>query len=337
MKATDIQKLVEYIMLNAYSVKSIGLYNGKVGLSLCLFEVARYLNDESIEEYAFGLLQESLALSSKSKNTGFESGLSGVGFGLLYLIKNQFIDANVEELFGEQIGRIQSLLKETNTFFEKHFSQIYFLRLYDPLQKNTEIQYSINKIIKAIEDSLTQQFSKFDLNLSDQIKVRTLDIFEDYLKMAVLYNDCRISDCLLNFYSQLFQKGKICSRLGVGFFLERVARHLQNEELMLVAETNKTLATANIYPHVLTLSQRINLLHLLGQEPDERYKPQIYLLEKDISDISNSKFGKNISQIIPYGHLTAGYGFGIAKLLLYWVYRINHLHHQDVSHFQYLF
>ncbi|GHT15813.1 hypothetical protein FACS189426_23620 [Bacteroidia bacterium] len=52
MKTADIQKLVEYIILNAYSVKSIGLYNGKVDLSLCLFEVTRHLNDESVEGIA---------------------------------------------------------------------------------------------------------------------------------------------------------------------------------------------------------------------------------------------------------------------------------------------
>ncbi len=48
-------KLVDYLLLNAYSVDSAGLYNGKIGVSLCLFEVAKFCNDETIEESVFDL------------------------------------------------------------------------------------------------------------------------------------------------------------------------------------------------------------------------------------------------------------------------------------------
>lgn len=55
-----IRKLVDYILLNAYSVNSTGLYNGKAGLSLSLFGAARLLNDDYIEDQAYELLQEAL-------------------------------------------------------------------------------------------------------------------------------------------------------------------------------------------------------------------------------------------------------------------------------------
>jgi hypothetical protein len=65
--STAISKLIDYILLNAYSVNSTGLYNGKAGISLCLFEYAKYLKDKCIEDYAFELLQKVLVLSNKSK------------------------------------------------------------------------------------------------------------------------------------------------------------------------------------------------------------------------------------------------------------------------------
>lgn len=57
---TTIRKLVDYISLNACSVNSSGLYNGKSGISLALFETAKCLQDTEIEDKAFSLFQESL-------------------------------------------------------------------------------------------------------------------------------------------------------------------------------------------------------------------------------------------------------------------------------------
>ena len=50
---TTIRKIVDNILLNASSVNSSGLYNGKAGMALALFEAARYLKDDGIEEKAF--------------------------------------------------------------------------------------------------------------------------------------------------------------------------------------------------------------------------------------------------------------------------------------------
>ena len=86
---TKIRKLIDYTLLNACSINSSGLYNGKAGIALALFEVARYLQDEYIEEQAFDLLQE--ALVSKTEDISFENGLSGIGYVLLYLIENEWL------------------------------------------------------------------------------------------------------------------------------------------------------------------------------------------------------------------------------------------------------
>ena len=99
-----IRKIVDYMLLNACSINSSGLYSGKAGIALTLFEVARYLQDEYIEEQAFDLLQESL--TSKTENISFEHGLSGIGYVLLYLIENKFIEADFDELFTDQYNKI---------------------------------------------------------------------------------------------------------------------------------------------------------------------------------------------------------------------------------------
>jgi hypothetical protein len=52
-------------LLNACSVSSSGLYNGKTGMASALFETGNYLQDEHIEDRAFDLLQEALVTKTK--------------------------------------------------------------------------------------------------------------------------------------------------------------------------------------------------------------------------------------------------------------------------------
>lgn len=91
-----IKKAAEHVMLNSCSVSSSGLFNGKAGMSLALFEVARFLEDEYIEDQALQTLQESLL--TKTNDPGFENGLSGIGYVLLYLTKNKLVEADFDEL-----------------------------------------------------------------------------------------------------------------------------------------------------------------------------------------------------------------------------------------------
>lgn len=130
----NTSKLVDYLLLNAYSVNSSGLYNGKAGVSLCLYEIARSLKDEYIESQALEILKESLL--TKNEDIGFENGLSGIGYVLLYLIRNKFIEADFEDLFGFQqrkiekyIERAQATERDRKKIVRYHFKVIFFLDL----------------------------------------------------------------------------------------------------------------------------------------------------------------------------------------------------------------
>lgn len=52
---TLILKLVDPLLLNACSVNSSSLYNGKAGILLRLFEIARIMKIQYAEERTFGL------------------------------------------------------------------------------------------------------------------------------------------------------------------------------------------------------------------------------------------------------------------------------------------
>lgn len=76
MNVDLINKITDYVLLNAYSLNSSGFYNGKAGVALTLFEVARLMEEDYLEEHAFYLLQE--ALLYKGGDLGFNDGYSGI-------------------------------------------------------------------------------------------------------------------------------------------------------------------------------------------------------------------------------------------------------------------
>lgn len=130
MKITPetVRNLTDFVLLNAYSLSSSGLYKGKAGYVLCLFELSRHFNDSKLEEHAFEILREMLL--SQTEKIDFGSGLSGIGYALLYVIRHQFIKADFQELFEPQQKRICSEIRQTENKFQ-HLDVLPFLMEYD--------------------------------------------------------------------------------------------------------------------------------------------------------------------------------------------------------------
>ena len=105
MNVNLLSKITDYVLLNVCSLHSSGLYSGKSGVSLALFEVSGLLKDNYLEERAFELLEESLLY--KGDDLSFHKGYSGIRFALLYLVEHRFVDADINELFGKQEQQLQ--------------------------------------------------------------------------------------------------------------------------------------------------------------------------------------------------------------------------------------
>ncbi len=93
-------KIADYLILSSTNTLETGIYKGKAGHALSLFELAALIDNENIEQAAFNIIKE--ALLTRTQNINFKEGLSGLGHVLLYLIKYNFIDADFRELFGEK-------------------------------------------------------------------------------------------------------------------------------------------------------------------------------------------------------------------------------------------
>lgn len=109
-----LQQLADYLILNGYSKEMSGLYFGKAGISLVLFEIARALENEWIDDHAFEFMNQSLL--SKTTKFDLDNGLGGIAYALQYAIDRQFIDADFDELFGEQMKLLCQNFKEANKY-----------------------------------------------------------------------------------------------------------------------------------------------------------------------------------------------------------------------------
>lgn len=309
-----IRKIVDELWLNT-TINSSGLYNGKAGVALALFEAARSLEDESIENKAFDLFQECLIRTTN--DSSFEEGLSGIGYLLIYLIRHRFIDADFDDIFNEQYKKIINDLNH----IEKHPSKllissktIYFLSaLKDIHSENLQTNQIIEKIFRGIELYLSLQFFDWkDIHYIND-KVYILQTFETYLKLIDFTGYKDFSEHTISSYANLYRSSRIASSLSIGYHLDKITRQNQITQYCDVIDSNISYGIKNIRSNLLSLDEKINLTMII-EDRRENYE-DAHLIFIDLKEKSVEKIKKTIRANCPY----YGYQYGLARYLIYGV------------------
>lgn len=95
------QRIMHHLMLNAHFQKDIGLMSGKMGIVLALAEYQRGISEPIYEDFTDELMEEVLSGIHKELPIGFAGGLSGIGWGIEYLLQNGFMEGEGVELCEE--------------------------------------------------------------------------------------------------------------------------------------------------------------------------------------------------------------------------------------------
>jgi lantibiotic modifying enzyme len=93
-----IQRIANVLLLNASFIDSIGLLNGKTGISIFFYEYGRYTGNKIYTDYAGELIDEIYEEIAQNTPLSFAGGLTGIGWGIEYLVNNKFIDADTDEV-----------------------------------------------------------------------------------------------------------------------------------------------------------------------------------------------------------------------------------------------
>ncbi len=98
----ETEFISETLMQIAPRSLNIGLLNGKFGVAIYFFRLAEVTGNQQHQEFAENLLDEIFEKVASSVNPlNFESGLAGVAWGIEYLVVNDFIEADTDDVLAD--------------------------------------------------------------------------------------------------------------------------------------------------------------------------------------------------------------------------------------------
>lgn len=90
---TSINQLRKLAMVAGFTPQT-GLYNGRMGIIIVLYSGANFFNLKDVEEIADHLLDDLLDEIQQNIYVDFTNGITGVGWGINYLIRNSLIEVD---------------------------------------------------------------------------------------------------------------------------------------------------------------------------------------------------------------------------------------------------
>lgn len=91
-----LTQIRDILILNTSSLQDLGLYGGKIGVSIFLAHYARFSSQNIYLDLVYSLIEETFEEIYETFSYNLEIGLSGIGWGINYLLYHQFLsgDAN---------------------------------------------------------------------------------------------------------------------------------------------------------------------------------------------------------------------------------------------------
>ena len=98
MKSKLLLQIANTLLLNIQHLNKIGLLDGKLGIAIFLYHYGREFGKSTYNDYADELLDDVTTSLHAGISVGFAGGLSGIGWGINYLIANNFVEADPDEI-----------------------------------------------------------------------------------------------------------------------------------------------------------------------------------------------------------------------------------------------
>jgi len=101
-----LQRISRYLMLHSSFSYNIGLLNGKIGIAIFFYHYMKYSGRKIYSDFADELIHEIYKEIHVNMSLNFKDGLCGIAWGIEYLIKNNFIEGNPDEVLADLDKRI---------------------------------------------------------------------------------------------------------------------------------------------------------------------------------------------------------------------------------------
>ena len=145
-----LRRIADVLHLNASFIDKPGLLNGKMGIAIFLYHYARKYGSEMYENYAGELIDEIYEEINPQTPVDFPNGLTGIGWGIEYLVKNGFVEGDTDEalkeidnaIYGSML-RLHVLLENNKDFFG--YGLYILARLHGNLSHDNNISTLVKK------------------------------------------------------------------------------------------------------------------------------------------------------------------------------------------------
>jgi hypothetical protein len=99
--SSRLERIANVLLLNSSFIDNLGLLTGKMGIAIFFYQYARYTDNTMFIDYAGELIDEIYDEINPGTTVSFEDGLTGIGWGIEYLVKNKLVQADTDEALAE--------------------------------------------------------------------------------------------------------------------------------------------------------------------------------------------------------------------------------------------
>lgn len=98
-----LQELISNSVLQYAPLQNnLGLFHGKMGIAIYLYQLSRITKNPIYEEHADTLLDDIFEGVRKNVlSCDFENGLAGIAWGIEYLVRQGYVEANTDDILGD--------------------------------------------------------------------------------------------------------------------------------------------------------------------------------------------------------------------------------------------
>lgn len=181
-----LKQIANHLIVNASFLKDLGLFHGKIGIVLFFYQYARYTDNSIYQEFAGELLDEVFNELHDSIGPDFENGLSGIAWGILYLLKNEFAHGNPDEILEDIDNKLMevNLLKVRDLSLERGLTGISVYLSYR-LAHQSEISPFDAEFVSDLQKVISDKALPVEFDLYSIVNQNTLSSIEEIKRDAL--------------------------------------------------------------------------------------------------------------------------------------------------------
>ena len=161
-----INSIADQLLYRSLFSNKLGLLNGKMGMAIFFYYYARYTGNKWYDDFAGELLDEIFTNISQDMSITFESGLCGIGWGIVFLESQGYIEGDMDEVLQDLDSKImeRDLSRVTDFSLDTGLEgTIAYVRSRNCIQINT----NLNRFDEIFIDNLDKVCNSHQINWGD--------------------------------------------------------------------------------------------------------------------------------------------------------------------------